>query len=432
VLDGLTVTRAASDSDLGAVSNAGTLALAGVSVSENGAQAVRSEGMLTVTGSSISENGGCGIWSLGTLAVADSVLAENGSDEVSVKASVKGGIHNEGTATVTDTQITGNLSSIGGGVANWDGTLVMRDCVISENSATFRGGGIANEQNFGTAVVTLENCVITGNAATQNAEGGGIFNFGTLNVANTVITGNAADADGGGIFTVGALNLTNSTVAANTANGPGGGICQYMETATTVINNTIVALNEASAGNDLFNVDGAVSGSNNLISDGSDQTALIDGADGNLVGTADEPIDPRFVRNPAEGDLGDLRLRLDSPAVNAGNTSLAVNALGTPLTVDLDGDPRIQGAAVDMGAYESPPPVDGDINFDGVVNSDDLDVIRANWGRSVPAGSIADGDLNGDGVVNSDDLNVIRSNWGVTARSLVQAAAADDYYRRLG
>ena len=442
-LDGLTVTRAASDSDLGAITNDGTAALTGVSVSENGAQAIRSEGTLTVTGSSISDNGGCGIWSTGTLDVAGSVVAENGFDWTSPKAaSVKGGIYNAGTATVTDTQITGNLSSIGGGVANWDGTLVMRDCVVSENSATFRGGGISNEQNFATAVVTLENCVVTGNATTQNSEGGGIFNFGTLNVAATVIAGNAADADGGGIFTVGTLNLTNSTVAANTAKGNGGGICQYVDTATAAINNTIVALNEASTANDLFNVEGAVSGAHNLISNGSDQTEFIDAADGNLVGTAADPIDPRFLADPSPGDdgdwgtedddFGDLRLRLDSPAVDAGNTALAVDAFGTPLTVDLDGDPRVQGTAVDMGAYESPPPVDGDINLDGAVNSDDLDVVRANWGQSVPPGSITDGDLNADGKVNSDDLNVIRANWGLTARFRLQAAAADAYYRGLG
>ena len=166
-----------------------------------------------------------------------------------------------------------------------------------------------------SAVVTLENCVVTGNATTQNSEGGGIFNFGTLNVAATVIAGNAADADGGGIFTVGTLNLTNSTVAANTAKGNGGGICQYVDTAAAAINNTIVALNTASVANDLFNVEGAVSGAHNLISNGSDQTEFIDAADGK---------------------------------------------------------------------------------------------------------------------VNSDDLNVIRANWGLTARFRLHAAAADAYYRGLG
>ncbi|MEM4441094.1 MAG: choice-of-anchor Q domain-containing protein [Desulfurococcaceae archaeon] len=53
--------------------------------------------------------------------------------------------------------------------------------------------------------------------------------------------------------------------------------------------------------------------------------------------------DPKFV-NPQNGDL---RLQASSPAINAGCN----NAPSIPST-DKDGNPRIVGTAVDMGAYE--------------------------------------------------------------------------------
>ena len=69
---------------------------------------------------------------------------------------------------------------------------------------------------------------------------------------------------------------------------------------------------------------------------------------------------------------------------------------------------------VDMGAYENLT-IPGDLDGDGQVGGSDLDVIRANWGQTVPPWSFADGDPSGDGMVGGADLDIVRANWGETA-----------------
>ena len=69
----------------------------------------------------------------------------------------------------------------------------------------------------------------------------------------------------------------------------------------------------------------------------------------------------------------------------------------------------------------------GDLNLDGRVTSDDLNVIRSYWGWEVTPGDLAFGDANGDGTINSDDLDVVRANWGnETPAADVQAPSSSD------
>ncbi len=72
-------------------------------------------------------------------------------------------------------------------------------------------------------------------------------------------------------------------------------------------------------------------------------------------------------------------------------------------------------AAATGGVVE---PLAGDLNGDGVVSGADLDLVRANWGRTDAAG-LAEGDATGDGIVGGADLDVVRANWGATAAAAV-------------
>ena len=65
---------------------------------------------------------------------------------------------------------------------------------------------------------------------------------------------------------------------------------------------------------------------------------------GGFPGIGNIDAEPLFVRPAA----GDLHLRPGSPCRDAGVDT------GALLATDLDGNPRIQGKAPDMGAYELP------------------------------------------------------------------------------
>ena len=53
----------------------------------------------------------------------------------------------------------------------------------------------------------------------------------------------------------------------------------------------------------------------------------------------------------------------------------------------------------------------GDLNGDGIVGSQDLDIVRSHWLETVTPGDLSRGDASGDGMVGSADLDVIRGNW---------------------
>ena len=59
----------------------------------------------------------------------------------------------------------------------------------------------------------------------------------------------------------------------------------------------------------------------------------------------------------------------------------------------------------------NPPAITGDLDGDGFVGIDDLNIVLSNWNQNVLAGEIGLGDPSGDGFVGIDDLNTILSNW---------------------
>jgi len=324
--------NSAIDGDGGGIYNGGT---ATVTVSDS-----------TFTGNSAFFGGGGGIDNYGTATVSDSTFTGNG-------AVYGGGIDNYGTATVSGSTFTSNsaIDGDGGGIYN-GGTATVSGSTFTSNSAVYNsgtthptgdGGGIYNS---GTATATVSGSTFTRNSAHE--AGGGIDNSGTATVSGSTFTSNSAlYSGGGGVYNNGPMRLTNCTISNDSA-AYGGGVYGAQDTAK--LYNTIVA--HCPVGGDLGggNIqNGIFEGGYNLIDDSATAGGLTNGANGNLVG-----VDPLLgLLGSYGGPTQTLPLLPGSPAIDAGNAALAVDAQGKPLTTDQRGMPRVVGAAVDIGAFES-------------------------------------------------------------------------------
>src|SRR5262249_27337761 len=121
-------------------------------------------------------------------------------------------IQTAGVVGLSGLTIRNGQADFWGGNPNEAATLTVRDCAIVGNSATQQGGGINNLSSL-----NLSNCVVNNNKVTSaggsggDAFGGGINNAGTLTALNCVISTNAASvlvdasAFGGGIYSDGTL-----------------------------------------------------------------------------------------------------------------------------------------------------------------------------------------------------------------------------------
>jgi len=329
ILSDNTVTTAAdSPSTGGSIANRGTLTLIHSIVSGN-----------VAVGSNAGNGQGAGIWNAGTLTVTDTIVRDNATTRFGGPG---GGIWNAGTLTVVGSTLRGNVAfgfnADGGGIWN-DGTLTVTGSTLSGNDGSERGGGIENDAG---GTLTLIASSLRDNTA--RVDGGGISNETgcVLIIRNSTLSGNVASG-GGGIINRLLLTVTSSTLSGNVANS-GGGVLAASTSATTFALDTIIAGNVAGSSPD---VQGRLdSQGHNLIGDGSGGTGF---TDSDLVGTAEQPIDPQLE------PLGDycgptqtMRPLPTSPAVDAGDNRV-------PFGTDQRGLPRIVNFVIDIGAVELQP-----------------------------------------------------------------------------
>jgi len=125
------------------------------------------------------------------------------------------------TAKITKSCLIENIGNNGGGIC-WNDNIVVRECVIRQNTATHTGGGIFLFLGYGL----IENSIINGNQAGNY--GGGIHLNNDSLVNNSIISDNTAYT-GGGISECG--TVMNCTIVGNLAQNKAGGLynCDMVE-----------------------------------------------------------------------------------------------------------------------------------------------------------------------------------------------------------
>ncbi|WP_461506297.1 choice-of-anchor Q domain-containing protein [Rhodopirellula baltica] len=166
-----------------------------------------------------------------------------------------GGIHNSGSLSVSDTEISGNTASgaagSGGGIWN-AGIASIQDSEISGNTANRAGGGIEATETSSTSLTDVNldgNNVGVSPAVASPGNGGGLHvtGSGTVTISGGTVNDNVAASEGGGLWNgTGVMTVTGTTISGNTASGDdadngGGGLFNVggnlIVTDSTVINN---------------------------------------------------------------------------------------------------------------------------------------------------------------------------------------------------
>jgi hypothetical protein len=252
----------------------------------------------------------------------------HGHTNVAIHAGNGGGVIGGefGGGVVSNCVLTGNVATGDGGGA-CEATLV--NCLLTGNQAT-NGGGAASS--------ALVNCVLTSNRVQASGiilvqpgpttgEGGGIYLGSAI---NCVIAENSAYQGGGA---AGLVTLKNCTTINNSASLDGGAFLDSAAPyAYSQITNCIIYYNSAGT-NANFNL-------GNYYIDHSCSLPSPGSGVGNITNA------PAFV----DFTGGDYHLQASSLCINSGNNSAVTTS------TDADGNPRIAGGTVDIGAYEFQTP----------------------------------------------------------------------------
>jgi PKD repeat protein len=235
------------------------------------------------------------------------------------------------SSTLNNCLLSGNSGTFGGGVSG----STLNQCVLSGNTAFYGGGADAS---------TLTNCTLTGNLGLN---GGGGANNSALN--NCVLTNNVTYESGGGVSS---CIATNCLMINNTAwNNNGGGADSSTLVNCTLVGNT--AEYGTGGGANACTLDNCIVYYNHVVYGGSPAMANYSGSPLNYCCTTPAPGGVGNITNEPlfmNWTNGDCYLQTNSPCINSGNN------VYVSITNDLDGNPRIVGGTVDIGAYEYQTP----------------------------------------------------------------------------
>jgi len=315
---------------------------------------------------------------------------------------------------IQDCTVTENRTGRGGDGQGWSGgdggnggdgagifgsSIELVNCTIIRNSTGAGGFGGGNSPADGgnsghgagvySSSSTITNCTVANNSTGDG--GGGGWELG----------GNGGNGgSGGGIFGPN-TSITNCTISMNTtgigglaevywdyevdgSRGVGAGI--YADSNTVIIN-TIIWDNAAEQiyGHNCSNVTYCD------IGDGICSSGL-----GNIS------TDPCFADE-------NYHLQCNSPCINSGDPNYEAEAGET----DFEGNPRIIGGRIDMGADEYWDGKQSDFNGDGIVNFNDFAILSYYWidALCIDPDWCEGCDYNQSGTVDIEDIKRFTEDW---------------------
>jgi hypothetical protein len=264
------------------------------------------------------------------------------------------------------------------GMAGAFHNVVIARCNVTNNQAQGRGAGVW----FTRASVTLEDTELNSNSANGSDSGGGAVYLddgaplGSLTIKRCKLTGNHATLSGAAVGCGGAASIFNTLISDNDAGSQRGGAINHFGDGSFIMYNATVVGNVSTSDN------GGINFPNTNTCSGASEIKIINSIlwdnDGTLTnGTANlrigsgcvnsdnTTVDYSCIGDDNEDDvlpshvgpwstdydpqMINLRPQPGSPCIDSGDNG------STDGSADLDGSPRIQNGAVDMGAYEYTP-----------------------------------------------------------------------------
>ncbi|MHC4575248.1 MAG: right-handed parallel beta-helix repeat-containing protein [Planctomycetota bacterium] len=251
--------------------------------------------------------------------------------------------------------ITGGSGMMGGAIFCNNSSPSITKCIIVGNTATYRGGGLASTNGGSHPSITY--CRIKENSGRYG--GGGVYcGGGAPRIQGCIISGNSTLFRGGAIYSryAGEPVVANCTISGNAASDSAGGI-YCSDGSNLTLSNTILWGNTAPSAKELIaGNSSAVTSVGVSYCDVEDPEHSVGWDSGCTVNWYGENIDgdPCFVDmgylDPVTKTRvgGDYHLLPVSPCINAGDPTFAA----APGETDIDGNPRVSGASVDIGADE--------------------------------------------------------------------------------
>jgi parallel beta-helix repeat protein len=301
---------------------------------------------------------------------------------------------------------------------------------------TYTGDGNHDIRFWGKAI-TVRSRNGPGNSVVDCEGVGTGFAFADNEDANSVLEGftikNGYSSVGGGIIcSEGSPTITNCIISGNRASGYGGAMLIY-ESSPTLINCTIV--DNIADGSVLPQHGGIYNGGENTIltncivwgnrawgTPGIEENQIagynpvinyccVEGWSGALGGTGNFGADPCFVEQGYWESRtyypGDYHLLTDSHCIDAGDPNF-VPALNAK---DADGEPRIMGDRVDIGADEVGPK-QPDLSRNGTINSEDFVIFTNSWrARPTDDNWYILSDFDRDDFIGFADLGILTNDW---------------------